>query len=69
VPLAESPELFVAELAGRVMAALRDPSLDDRQRLVRVDALTAGSFDLDRTARIALGRYWRTAPEAQNVAA
>jgi phospholipid transport system substrate-binding protein len=65
VPPAEPPELFVAELAGRVMAALRDPSLDDRQRLVRVDALTAGSFDLDRTARIALGRYWRTAPEAQ----
>jgi phospholipid transport system substrate-binding protein len=61
----ESPERFVAELAQRVILALRDPSLDDRQRLVRIDGVTTGSFDLDRTARIALGRYWQAAPEAQ----
>ena len=59
------PEQFVAELAGQVVAALRDRSVDEAQRLARVDRLTAGAFDLDRTARIALGRYWKTAPEAE----
>ena len=59
------PEQFVAELASQVVAALRDRSVDEAQRLGRVDRLTAGAFDLDRTARIALGRYWKTAPEAE----
>ena len=27
--------------------------------------LTAGAFDLDRTARIALGRYWKAAAQAE----
>ncbi len=62
---AEPAERFVLELAARVLAVLRDPSLDERSKLARVDRLTAGAFDLDRTARIALGRHWKTAPEDQ----
>ena len=43
----------------------RDPSLPEPKRLDRVDAVTTGAFDLERTARIALGRYWKAAAEAQ----
>lgn len=58
------PERFVAELAAEVIAALKDPALGERARLDRVDALTARAFDLERTARIALGRFWKGASEA-----
>ena len=68
-PAAAAPDgsapAFVRALAARVIGALRDPALDARARLERIDAVTAGAFDLDRTARIALGRYWRAAPEAE----
>ena len=59
------PERFVADLAAAVIAALRDPTMSERARLVRVDELTAGAFDLERTARIALGRFWKTASDAE----
>jgi phospholipid transport system substrate-binding protein len=61
----EAPERFVEVLVARVVAALRDQSVGEAQRLDRVDALTAGAFDLARTARIALGRHWKTAPEPE----
>lgn len=59
-----SPERFVADLSAQVVAELRDPSGGEAERLERIDRLTAGAFDLERTARIALGRYWKGAPEA-----
>ena len=66
-PLRRAPprHSFVAELAQAIVAALRDPSLPEPKRLDRVDAVTTGAFDLERTARIALGRYWKAAAEAQ----
>ena len=60
----EPPDVFVATLADQVIAALRAPAAIERERLRRVDVLTAGAFDLDRTARIALGRYWKAAAQA-----
>jgi phospholipid transport system substrate-binding protein len=63
--VAGSPGEFVRRFADRVLAALRDPSLAPGERLRRVDALVAEGFDLDRVARIALGRYWKAADEAQ----
>ena len=60
-----SPDRFVAGLADRVMAALADRSASAEQRLRRVDALVIEGFDLDRIARIALGRYWKTATDAE----
>jgi phospholipid transport system substrate-binding protein len=60
-----SPDRFVAGLADRVMAALADRSASTADRLHRVDALVADGFDLDRIARIALGRFWKTASEAE----
>jgi phospholipid transport system substrate-binding protein len=63
--VAGSPGRFVQDFADRVLAALRDPSLTPEQRLRRVDALVVEGFDLDRVARIALGRYWKAADEAQ----
>ena len=62
---ATAADSFVAELAQAIVAALRDPSLPEPKRLDRVDAVTTGAFDLERTARIALGRYWKAAAEAQ----
>ena len=59
------PEHFVQDFADRVLAALREPSLTPEQRLRRVDALVVEGFDLDRVARVALGRYWKAADEAQ----
>jgi phospholipid transport system substrate-binding protein len=55
--------VFVATLADQVIAALKAPAASERERLRRVDVLIAGAFDLDRTARIALGRYWKVAAE------
>jgi ABC-type transporter MlaC component len=59
----EPPDVFVAILADQVIAALRAPAATERERLRRVDVLTAGAFDLERTARIALGRYWKAAAQ------
>ena len=60
-----APDRFVAGLADRVLTTLADRSEPVEQRLRRVDALVAESFDLARIARIALGRYWRTASETE----
>ena len=55
----------MTDLAAHVVAALRDRSVDEARRLARVDRLTAGAFELDRAARIALGRHWKAAPDAE----
>ena len=60
-----APERFVADLTAEVIAALKDSTASERSRLERVDALTAGAFDLERTARIALGRFWKSATDAE----
>jgi phospholipid transport system substrate-binding protein len=59
------PEAFVSDFAGSVLAALRDPSLAPAQRLRAVDAVVIRGLDLDRIARIALGRHWKLAAEAE----
>jgi phospholipid transport system substrate-binding protein len=56
---------FVGRFADKVLTALRDRSLTQEQRLRTVDALVTENLDLDRIARIALGRYWRAAAEAE----
>ena len=59
------PERFVTELAVGIATVLRDASVDEGRRLAHVDTLTAGAFDLERSARIALGRHWRSAAEEE----
>ena len=56
-----SADQFVAGLADRVLAVLADRSATTADRVRRVDMVVAEGFDLDRIARIALGRYWKTA--------
>lgn len=56
---------FVGELAQSIVTVLRNPSLSEDRRLEEVDAVTAGAFDLERTARIALGRFWKLASPEQ----
>jgi phospholipid transport system substrate-binding protein len=64
-PAVQPPEVFVSALAVQVLAALRDDAVGEAQRLERVDRITAGAFDLARTARIALGRHWQSATPAE----
>ena len=56
---------FVGDLAQSIVTVLRDPSLTPEGRLERVGAVTADAFDLERTARIALGRFWKLASPEQ----
>lgn len=58
---ARSPEEHVRRFAEGALATLRDASLDEKERARRLDALVAQGFDLDRIARLTLGRYGKTA--------
>jgi phospholipid transport system substrate-binding protein len=58
-------EAFVQGFADRVLATLRDRSLPAPQRLRAVDGLVEQGFALDRVARLALGRYWRSASASE----
>ena len=59
------PERVVTALAVGVATVPGDASVDEGRRLAHVDTLTAGAFDLERSARIALGRHWRSAAEEE----
>jgi phospholipid transport system substrate-binding protein len=62
---AAAPEAFVRDLAGELLATLRDRSLSTAERLRRVDRLVDRSFAFERIAKIALGRYWKVASERE----
>lgn len=62
---ASAAEAFVQGFADRVLATLRDRSIPAPQRLQAVDGLVEQGFALDRVARLALGRYWRSASESE----
>ncbi len=47
------------------MTTLRDPGLSEQQKFSQLVATLSGPVDLDLVARLILGRYWRTASEAQ----
>ncbi|MEK0084790.1 MlaC/ttg2D family ABC transporter substrate-binding protein [Benzoatithermus flavus] len=62
---AEAPETFVQSFAANVLTVLRDRARPLEERVHKVDALVSGGVDLDRVARLALGRYWRSAAESE----
>lgn len=51
----------VERFASQVLATIGNTSLDRTSQIARLDGLVVQGFDLDRIARVALGRYWKAA--------
>jgi phospholipid transport system substrate-binding protein len=64
-PSAEAARSMIQSVGDEVLGVLRDDSLSDQAKFDRLVALLSGPIDLDLVARLILGRYWRTASEAQ----
>ena len=60
-----SADQFVRVFATQILEVIGDRSQPQAERMRRVEVVAADRFDLDRIARIALGRYWKTAPDAE----
>ncbi len=56
---------FIAEAADSVLALARDKSLSQDQLKQRLAAIADQDFDAPRIAQFVLGRYWRTASDAE----
>jgi phospholipid transport system substrate-binding protein len=64
-PSTEAARTLVETVGHKVLKTLRDPGLNDQQKFDQLVQLLNGPIDLDLVARLILGRYWRTASEAQ----
>jgi phospholipid transport system substrate-binding protein len=62
---ADAAQQMIESVGVQVLAVLRDPALDNRQKFNRLVALLDGPIDLQIIARLILGRHWRSASEAQ----
>jgi len=56
---------FIQDFSDRALAIVKDPTSDRAERRNRVRGLLRANFDLDTTARLAFGRYWRAATPPQ----
>jgi phospholipid transport system substrate-binding protein len=56
---------FVQNLANDVLAIFNQPQLSRDQKEKRMYPLAVKAFDVPRTARFVLGRYWKDTPQAQ----
>lgn len=62
---AETPSSFIERLGGDAIGALENDELTAEQRMEAFQAVLDGGFDIDGMGRFVLGRYWRTASEAE----
>jgi phospholipid transport system substrate-binding protein len=62
---ADAARQMIQSVGDDVLAILRDPALDNKQKFDRLVALLDGPIDLNIIARLILGRHWRSANEAQ----
>lgn len=60
-----TPGAFVGNLANQVLAIFNDPRLAFAEREKRMHGLAVRDFDVQYSARFALGSYWRTATERE----
>lgn len=66
---AEEPAgLFVGGLSDRVVEQIVKPGIGPRERAIRFRALLFETMATDTLGRFALGRYWRTATDAERQA-
>ena len=56
---------FLSEFSKRAMAELNEPGLSEAEKQVRFRALLNEGFDVEAIARFVLGRYWRSASDAE----
>src|SRR5690348_16657517 len=61
----ETAATFINDAGNAVMAHLNDPKVTQAQFKERLHALAVQDFDVPRIARFVLGRYWRTASDAE----
>ena len=61
----EGAKSFVGSVADEGIGFLSSPDLSQEQRKEKFRSLLKKSFDLKTIARFTLGRYWRTASDAQ----
>ncbi|MFZ1429540.1 MAG: ABC transporter substrate-binding protein [Geminicoccaceae bacterium] len=59
------PEQFVQTFAALILDVISDRSQPPAERMHQVEMMVSDRFDLERIARIALGRYWKTAPATE----
>jgi phospholipid transport system substrate-binding protein len=64
VDAADDAASFIAQAADTVLALARDRGLSQEQFTQRLRAIAEQDFDAPRIAKFVLGRYWRTASEA-----
>ena len=55
----------VTDFGSRTLQMLNDPQLSQAERQARFGALLDQDFDLVKTGRFVLGRYWRTATDQE----
>jgi phospholipid transport system substrate-binding protein len=67
-PSAEAAQSLIDQVSVKVLAILSDQGLSDRQKFDDLVGLLSQPIDLDLVARLILGRYWRTANDAQREA-
>jgi phospholipid transport system substrate-binding protein len=53
---------FVQDLAGKVLAIFNDSHLTRAEKEQKMYPVAVGAFDVPRTARFVLGRFWKTTP-------
>lgn len=56
---------FIAQTADKVLALARNKALSDAELKRQLHVIADQDFDAPRIAQFVLGRYWRTATEAQ----
>ncbi len=56
---------FVQDLADKVLVIFNDPRLSRAEKEKRMYPLAVSAFDVPRTARFVLGRFWKDAPAEQ----
>lgn len=64
-PAEANPTDFVNQLSKNVVSTLESDSLDDAAKLTELKRLLDEAADLDLLAKLILGRYWRSATEAE----
>lgn len=64
-PSPESARALIEEVSAEVLTILSDQSRGDRQKFDALVVLLNEPIDLDLVGRLILGRYWRTADDAQ----
>lgn len=64
-PVAGSPAAFLEAFSDDAVKVLSDNSLSEDQRQAEFRRLLVEGFNIDWVGRFVLGRFWRTASEAQ----